>query len=204
MRIITISREFGSGGRELGKRLSDYLGIPCYDHEIIDLIAEKQGLHKDYVARVSESDIRVFYPTTIGHRLSIPRVALQQSVSISVEQSNIIKELASQGDCIIVGRCADVILQDMSPMKLFVYADMRSKVERCLSRATDGEELTEKELIRKMKQIDKSRASYREKFTSDEWGQRESYHLCINTSGKEIKSLIPGLAEYVKFWFGQE
>ncbi len=204
MRIITISREFGSGGRELGKRLSDYLGIPCYDHEIIDLIAEKQGLDRDYVARISESDIRTFYPTTIGHRFSIPQAITHPSLEISKTQHSILKELASQGDCIIVGRCADIILSEMNPMKIFVYADTQSKIERCMARATADENLTEKTIIKKMKQIDKGRAAYRELFTHDRWGHRESYHLCINTSGKEIKTLIPGLAEYIKLWFCQE
>lgn len=202
MKIITISREFGSGGRELGKRLAEHLGIPCYDHEIIDMIAEKQGLHKDYVSRVSESEIRAFYPTTIGHRFSIPQVIAHPSLEISKVQHSILKELASQGDCIIVGRCADVILAEMNPMKIFVYADTQSKIERCMARTTDDENLTKKEITKKMKQIDKGRASYRELFTDDRWGQRESYHLCINTSDKEIKVLVPGLAEYIKLWFG--
>lgn len=110
MRIITISREFGSGGRELGKRLAEYLGIPCYDHEIIDLIAEKQGLNREYVARISEKEIRTFYPATIGHRFSILPAVSHPSLDISKAQNSILKELASQGDCVIVGRFADVIL----------------------------------------------------------------------------------------------
>ncbi len=203
MRIITISREFGSGGRELGKRLAEHLGIPCYDHEIIDMIAEKQGLDREYVSRVSERDIRTFYPTTIGHRFAIPHVIAQPSFEISKAQHSILKELAGQGDCVIVGRCADVIHSEMNPMKIFVYAGTQSKIDRCMARATADENLTEKEIAKKMKQIDKGRAAYRELFTDDRWGQRESYHLCINTSGKEIKALVPGLAEYVKLWFGQ-
>ena len=69
-KIITISREFGSGGRELGKRLAEALGVPCYDYQIIEMVAEKQGLDKDYVENASERDIRAFYPTTIGVRFS--------------------------------------------------------------------------------------------------------------------------------------
>lgn len=72
MKIITISREFGSGGRELGKRLADALGIPCYDHEIMDMVAEKHGFDKNYISHVSEKDIRVFYPSTVAHRLIAP------------------------------------------------------------------------------------------------------------------------------------
>lgn len=203
MRIITISREFGSGGRELGKRLADSLGIPCYDHEIIDMVAEKHGFDKNHVAHISEKDIRVFYPTTIAHRLVAPHPITQQSISITVAEHELIKELANEGNCVIVGRCADIILRDMNPMNIFVYADRQSKLKRCENRAEENEHFTEKEILGKMKQIDKERAAYRSLFTEEDWGRKESYHLCINTSDKEIKALIPAVAEYVRLWFGQ-
>lgn len=203
MRIITISREFGSGGRELGKRLADALGIPCYDHEIIDMVAEKHGFDKNHVAHISEKDIRVFYPTTIAHRLVVPHPITQQSISITLAEHELIKELANEGDCVIVGRCADIILRDMNPMNIFVYADRQSKLKRCKNRAEENEHFAEKEILRKMKQIDKERAAYRSLFTEEDWGRKESYHLCINTSDKEIKALIPAVTEYVRLWFGQ-
>ena len=203
MRIITISREFGSGGRELGKRLADSLGIPCYDHEIIDMVAENHGFDKNHVAHISEKDISVFYPTTIAHRLVAPHPITQQSISITVAEHELIKELANEGNCVIVGRCADIILRDMNPMNIFVYADRQSKLKRCENRAEENEHFTEKEILGKMKQIDKERAAYRSLFTEEDWGRKESYHLCINTSDKEIKALIPAVAEYVRLWFGQ-
>lgn len=204
MKIITISREFGSGGRELGKRLSDALGIPCYDHEIIDMVAEKHGLDKNYVAHVSEKDIRIFYPSTIGHRFLTNQSALQQPVKIAVAQQEMMRQLASQGDCVIVGRCADVLCREMNPFNIFVYADRLSKLQRCENRADESEHYSEKEMFRKMKQIDKERAAYRELFTEDKWGRKECYDLCINTSGKKIKNLVPGVAAYVNAWFGQD
>lgn len=202
MRIITISREFGSGGRELGKRLADALGIPCYDHEIIDMVAEKYELDKNYVSHISEKDIRVFYPSTIGHRFVVNPPAFQQSVKIAAAQHEMIRQLALQGDCVIVGRCADVLCRDLNPLNIFVYADRLSKMQRCEMRADESEHFSERELLRKMKQIDKERAAYRELFTEEKWGRKESYHLCINTSGKEIKSLIPAVVSYVNAWFG--
>lgn len=203
MRIITISREFGSGGRELGKRLADAFGIPCYDHEIIEMVAERHGFDKDHVAHVSEKDIRVFYPTTIAHRLITPYPMAQQSIKIAACEHEIIKEIASKGDCVIVGRCSDVILREMNPMNIFVCADTASKLERCKSKADETEHFLDKEMLKKMKQIDKERAAYRAMFTECDWGRKEAYHLCVNTSGKEIKTLIPGIAEYVKLWFGE-
>lgn len=204
MRIITISREFASGGRELGKRLADALSIPCYDHEIIDMVAEKYGFDKDHISNVSEKDIRVFYPTTIAHRLIAPHPITQQSVSITAAEHELIKELAQQGDCVIVGRCADIVLREMNPMNVFVYADLQSKLNRCRRRADENEHLSEKEMLKKMKQIDKERAKYRSLFCEEDWGRKESYHLCINTSGKEIKAFIPAVADYVKLWFAKE
>ena len=187
MRIITISREFGSGGRELGTRLADALGIPCYDHEIIDMVAEKYGFDKNHIAHVSEKDIRVFYPTTIAHRLIAPHPMTQQSVSITVAEHELINELAQQGDCVIVGRSADIGLREMNPMNIFVYADWQSKLNRCKNRADENEHFSEKEILKKMKQIDKERAAYRSLFCEEDWGQKASYHLCINTSSKAIK-----------------
>lgn len=201
MKIITISREFGSGGRELGKRLADELGIPCYDHEIIDMVAEKHGFDKNYVAHISENDVRVFYPSTIGRRFTATQYENQQSLKVTLAQNEIIRQLASQADCVIIGRCADVVCRELNPLNIFVYADKSSKLARCQSRAAEGESFSEKEMVWRMKQIDRERAAYRELFTEETWGDKESYHLCINTSGKEIKTLVPAIAEYVKIWF---
>lgn len=103
----------------------------------------------------------------------------------------------------IVGRCADVILRDMKPMNLFVYADQQSKLQRCAERMPEEENFSSAEIIRRMRQVDKDRAAYRGLFTDSKWGQKEAYHLCINTSGQEIKSLVPPLAEYVSRWFNK-
>ncbi len=197
MKVITISREFGSGGRELGKRLAEYLGVPCYDHDIIDKVAETYGYDKNYVSHFSEKDIRVFYPSTIGHRFMSSTQAEQQSVKVTLAQHEIIKQLAAQGDCVIVCR-------EQKLFNIFVYADKLSKLARCQERASEEEHFSEKEMLKKMKKIDKERASYRSLFTEESWGRKESYHLCVNTSGKEIKSLVPALGEYVKLWFEQD
>ena len=204
MRIITISREFGSGGRELGKRLSDALGIPCYDHEIMEMVAEKHGFDQNHVASVSETDIRNLYPKTIAHRLFAPRHLEEPSVAITAAEHAIIRELAERGDCVIVGRCADITLREKNPMNLFVYAAPQARLERCRARAGADEHFTDREMLWRMRQIDRERATYRALFTEDEWGRKESYHLCINTTGKEIKKLIPAVAQYVTLWFEQE
>jgi len=200
--IITISREFGSGGRELGKRLSDALGIPCYDNEIIAMIAKEHGLDEGYVSEVSEKRIQAAYPMTIGRRLTMTSSpTAKQAIAVAVEQRKIIEDLAKQGDCIIVGRCADTILKDYHTMNIFVYADKEAKLRRCMDRAPEGENLTYSQLERKIREIDRERAKKHELVADFKWGAKEHYHLCVNTTGVEIKKLVPVLAEYVKVWF---
>ena len=203
-RVITISREFGSGGRELGKRLAEELGIHCYDHEIIELIAKEHGFDERYVANISEKCIEAAYPMTIGHRLAMPPVQIMdQGFQVAAAQQQIIENFAKQGDCVIVGRCADVILKDYHPLNLFVYADKEAKIERCLRRAPAGEKLTRGDIERRMRQIDRGRAQYREMYADSKWGAKETYHLCISTTEKYIKEIIPGLAAYVRCWFSE-
>jgi len=204
-RIITINREFGSGGRELGKRLADALGVPCYDHEIIEMIARENGFDERYVANVSETSIEAAYPLTIGHRFAMPILpVMDQPIRVAVAQRKILENFAEKGDCVIVGRCADVILEKYHPLRMFVYATMDSKVARCQARAPEGEDMTRKEMERRIRQVEKGRAQFREMYTDTKWGAKESYDLCLNTSDREVKTLIPALVEYVKVWFDRD
>ena len=200
--IITISREFGSGGRELGKRLAEALQIPCYDNEIIEMIAKEHGFNEEYVANVSEKSIEASYPMTIAQRFAVPFWGeIDQSIRVAASQRSIIENFAKQGDCVIVGRCADVILSDYHPLNIFVYADTESKVRRCMERKHEGEELTRSGIERQMKRIDKSRSQHRQMYSDEKWGSKESYHMCINTSGREIKTMVPSIAQFCKDWF---
>ena len=143
MRIITISREFGSGGREVGKRLADALGFAYYDREIVSSIAEKCDLDEGYVENVLRKGLTVNVPLTFGHSFyfySDP--TSENELKVLNTQQQIIRELAGQGDCVMVGRCSGIILESYAPLRLFVYADMDWKVRRCRERASDSEQLT--------------------------------------------------------------
>ena len=133
-----------------------------------------------------------------------PVQIMDQGFQVAAAQQQIIENFAKQGDCVIVGRCADVILKDYHPLNLFVYADAESKIQRCIDRAPEGEHLSRNDIARRMKQVDKNRAQYRQMFADNKWGAKETYHLCVNTSGHEIKDLIPGLAAFVRCWFGEK
>ena len=103
-----------------------------------------------------------------------------------------------------MGRCADVILKDYHPLNLFVYAEMDAKVERCMKRAPEGEHLTRPEMEKAIRRIDKERAQNHLMYADTKWGTKEAYHLCINTTHREIKQMVPALAQFCKDWFAAE
>ena len=203
MRIITVSREFGSGGREIGKRLSDALNIAYYDREIVTAIAESTSLDQEYIDKALDNSIfNQIYPVTFSHTLSSH--ALGSGVNLLAQQHKVIKKLASKGDCVIVGRSADALLYEYNPFRLFVYADMQSKIDRCRNRAPQGENLSDKDYKKKILQIDKARAENHDFVSSYSWGDMKNYDLCINTSKIDIKSIIPQLARYTELWFEEK
>ncbi|MBQ8029694.1 MAG: cytidylate kinase-like family protein [Clostridia bacterium] len=205
MKIITISREFGSGGRELGKRLADALGFAYYDREIITAVAQKISLDEDYVEKTLENGIPRSFSFSFGRTFSFPDVAQQNYTKLLIAQQQFISDIAKKGEnFVIVGRGADVILEDYEPLNIFIYAQMESKIKRCRERAPEEESLTDRELSRKIKQVDSGRAVHRQLLTKDGWGEKESYHLCINTTDTSIKSLIPSVAAFANSWFDKK
>lgn len=205
MKIITISREFGSGGRELGKRLADLTGYDYYDSEIIYTVAKNIGVMPDYVENTLSNHGWQNLAITYCGTLSSTTYVHASQVQMLLEQKKAIEQIAALGrDCIIVGRNADMILQDYQPFNIFVCAEQEAKVRRCMERAPEGEKLTEKELIRKMKQIDKIRSQTRDLMGGSDWGKRDSYHLTINTTDWKIKDLVPAVADFADHWFGRK
>jgi cytidylate kinase len=195
-KIITIGRQFGSGGRELGKRLAEAMGIGYFDREVISEISRKSGLAETYVNNFVEKRVS-YYPITVGRTFHNP-ITLQMDTEVYRAQSAAIRELAERGDCVIIGRCADYILEDMHPVNLFVFSDMDSRIARCRRKAPADEHLTDNELRKKILAVDKSRAKYYEFYTGQTWGKMQHYHLCINTAGREIKKLIPAVRAFVE------
>lgn len=200
-RIITISRELGSGGREIGKRLAEKLGIAYYDRELITELSKQTGLSEKYINDISEKGV---YPYAFQFGKSFTSYSKVQSnqTEILIAEQKIIKDIAKDGDCLIVGRGASVILKEYNPMKIFVYADMESKIKRCTERLREGENLTEKDIKNKILEVDKNRRKYHNVISNLEWGDKNNYNLCINTSGIEVKSIINPLVEYIENWFG--
>ena len=204
--IVTISREFGSGGRELGKRLADELQFSYYDREIITAIAEKTGMNENYIEHAIENDVVNFKWHPLTFAKTFPQVSAISNTTVHLLslQHNIVREIAQNGNCVIVGRAADSVLSGFKPFNIFVYADEKSKIERCRLRASPEEQeqnLSDSKLLKQMKQIDKNRAEYHDIISSSKWGDKSGYNICVNTTGIEIKNIVPILAEFCKNWF---
>ena len=199
-KIITIGREFGSGGRELGKRLADHLGIAYYDKEIIEEISNRTSLAQEYVHQIVEQKPNFYFPITVGRTLHATHsdYVVKQQTSVYAEQANVLREMAEKSDCIIVGRCADYILKDHDPLRIFVYADMESKIKRCREKAEIEEHLSDKEMRKMITKVDKNRAHYYTYYTGQKWGRHSNYDLCINTSALPVKEFAEALAGLIK------
>lgn len=177
--IITIAREYGSGGHLLGEMLSKELGIKLYDKEFIHLVAEKSGINEQYIKK-NEQSIPSFWLKCILGKNS--EQSLERSLSsddvLFVAESKIIQELAEKGPCIIVGRCADFVLRDYPNLiKVFCYSDLRSACVRCVQEYGVSEEKAESEI----KRINHNRIAHYEYYTGDKWGEPHHYNLMINT-----------------------
>ena len=198
--IITIGREFGSGEREFGKRLAEELGIAYYDREIMEEISKRTQLAESYIHHIVEGAPGVYYPITVGKTLhgAEPDYLLRQYTSVYAEQANTIRDMAAKSDCVIVGRCADYILREQNPLRIFVYADMESKLRRCREKSHEDDALTDKQLARKIRHVDRNRARYYEYYTGRKWGERVNYDLMVNTSAMSVKAAVHSLAEMLR------
>ena len=173
-RIITISREFGSGGRTIGKKVADKLGIPCYDSELIEKLAQESGFTKDYIKEAGEYTPGGFLASAFSNRAFGPT---NEDILWEM-QCRIITELAKKESCVIVGRCADCVLQDKADcLKVFIHADMAFRAKRIVEVYGEREESPEQRLRDK----DKRRAAYHRFYTNMKWGYAENYHLTLDS-----------------------
>ncbi|MCC8028975.1 MAG: cytidylate kinase-like family protein [Lachnospiraceae bacterium] len=197
-KIITISREFGSGGRELGRCLAKKLGYAYYDKEIVREIAAKTKLSEDYVNSIVEKRPFSMFPIHTGSSFQTMTNPIDdQNQLIFREQCNILKQMADQSDCVIVGRCADYILSEREPLRIFVYADMDYKIKRCLGNQSETETLNSKEVKKKILSLDRQRAQYYMFFSGQKWGEKEFYDLCINMTNIEMDAAVASIAALI-------
>ncbi len=205
MKIITVSRQFGSGGRELGKRLADLLGWDYYDREIIQALSEEQGLNPEYVHKVLSGHGWNQYQLTYRNSFHQQTAGAWKHTEVLVRQREILKEIAAEGnDCVIVGRDADVILQDQHPFRVYVCAEMQSRIARCAryeEKKEPDQRLSEKEILRNIRRIDRNRRQIREILTGKTAGDGSSFDLTVNATNWQIKELAQAVAAFSERWF---
>lgn len=192
--IITISREYGSGGREIGQKLSESLGVPFYDKRLIVLASEKSGLHPDIIKNADEQSINTFFYSipTMGSGSGFIDLSLQDKVFLS--ETQVIKDLAKQGPCVIVGRCADYILHDQpNCINIFIHSDLQSKVNR----AVNDYAIPRENAADYIKKVDKKRASYYKHYSNNKWGDASNFHLTINSDSIGITNTISLIKKYI-------
>ena len=186
-RIITISREFGSGGRTIGKKVAEKLGIPCYDAELIQKIAQQSGFSENYIKDAGEYTPGGFLASAFANRSMGPT----NEDYLWKIQYQIITELAEKDPCVIVGRCADYILKDKADcLNVFIHADMQYRAERIVREYGEREESPEQRLRDK----DKRRAAYHRFYTNMKWGHAQNYHLCLDSGVLGIDKCVEVIA----------
>lgn len=185
-KIITIGRQYGSGGRALGKMISEMLNIPLYDKELVELAAKESNVSLEAVKEIDEraSSSLLYSLVTGGWGTRGLNAPLFYEMPINdkffIAQAKVIKELAQKGDCIIVGRCADYVLADTDHdvFSIFVYADMDYRIKFSVENL-DVKPEKAKDTINK---TDKQRKTYYDYYTDKSWGEMTSYDLCINVA----------------------
>ena len=187
-RVITISREFGSGGRTIGKLVAEKLGIPCYDAELIEKIAEQSGYSAEYIKEEAEYGTGGWLSAVFADRST----GLTNQDKMFSIQSRIIEELANEGPCVIVGRCADFVLKDKADcLNVFIHASMEKRAERIVKEYGERAESPEKRL----KEKDKRRAAYHRFYTDMKWGHAQNYHVCLDSGEFGIEKCAEMIAQ---------
>lgn len=199
-RFVTITRQYGSGGHDIGKALAKALGIGFYDKELISLAARESGIAPAVFEKADEKPANsLLYSLSVGlynygNGLSSPMDDLPVNDKLYLLQHKIIKEKAESESFVIVGRCADYILKDHpGVVKVFIYADIESRIRRAISRH-DIEPARAKQAIIK---TDKNRANYYSFYSGQKWGQVENYDLCINTTKLDVDQAVKLITDYI-------
>ena len=199
--IITIGRQYGSGGHDIGKKLAEEMNIPFYDRELLERAAKDSGLCQEIFENHDEKPTNSFLYSLVmdTYSMGYPSAAFAEmplNHKIFLAQFDAIKAIAKEGPCVIVGRCADYALSDFpNVVNVFLYADMQDRIVR-IARRHDLTDAKAKDLIVK---TDKRRASYYNYYTSKKWGEASGYDICLNTATLGIDGTIHVIKEFAAY-----
>ncbi len=197
--VITIGREFGSGGREIGRALANKLGIKLYDEEMLVEAAKSSGISEELFKAHDEKPTHSFLYSLVMDTYAMNYSANSYSEmpinhKLFLAQFDAIKGIAERESCVLVGRCSDYALESLDDItNVYIYADLDARIKR-IARIYDLTDLKAKELIVK---TDKKRASYYNYYTNKKWGESQSYDLCINSARLGIEETANMILDYV-------
>ncbi len=187
--IITISREYGSGGRYVGRLIADKLGIKLYDKELIIKLSEKTGLSEEYIED-NEQKREILSSLNDGYYFS-----LNNANNLFLNEAELIKKLADNESCVIIGRCADFILRDRKDVtKIFIYSDIENKIRR----ATEIYGLEKAKAEKEIKRINKLRANHYKFYTERDWNDKSNYDICINSDVLGVEKTADLICDMIK------
>ena len=198
--IITIGRQYGSGGRMIGKKLAEKLGIPFYNREIIELAAKKSGMSEEAFEKVDETAASsLLYSIATGAYMFgnyvSPQVELPLNDKLFILQSEIIKSIAVKESCVIVGRCADYILKDRKDvLNVFIHADKEARKQR----AIDVYGIAPNKVEGYLNKFDKKRSTYYNYYTGEKWGYSPNYHLCLDSGALGEEGCVHMIESFIK------
>ena len=198
--IISVGREYGSGGREIGEKVAAHFGIPCYDKELLSRAAKESGFCEEMIESHDERPTNSFLYNLVMDTYSFGYnassfVDMPISHKIFLAQFDTIKKIASEGPCVIVGRCADYALSDYKNcIHLFIYGDEKVKTKRIMEKYNLSEAKAKDMIVKK----DKQRQSYYNYYSSKKWGRADSYDLCINSSVLGIDGTVKLIIQYIE------
>lgn len=198
--IITIGRQYGSAGHEIGEKVASALGVKLYDKEMLKRAAKESGLCEELFESHDEKPTNSFLYSLVMDTYSLGFSAgsyadMPINHKVFLAQFDAIKKIANEGPCVMVGRCADYALEDYNNVvNIFIYADLNQRIRR-IARKFDLTDSKAKDVIVK---ADKKRASYYNYYTNKEWGNAKSYDLCLNSAKLGVEGTVTAILEYVK------
>lgn len=203
--VITIARSYGSGGRTLGRKLAEELGVKYYDRELLRLASDESGINEGLFGKADEqlknsALFKIAKKAYTGEVIPPDSDEFVTNDNLFNYQAKVIKSLAEEESCIIIGRCADYVLKDFpNVIRLYCYAPL----EDCIEREKNLSGLSEKEIVKKIQKIDKRRAEYYKYYTGNDWNDARNYDVCINTASMSCDQLIEVVEKYISIFINK-
>ncbi len=199
-KVITISRQYGSGGREIGRKLADQLGVPFYDNELIERAAKESGFSAAAFENAeNKATNSLLYSIAMGmnaygnQELGFAHLSLDDRIYLA--QSEVIRNVANEGPCVIVGRCADYVLKDRPDVvSIFIWADMKFRVKRAVELYHLSAVKPEEHILK----IDKRRTNYYNYHANEKWGKAENYHMSVRSDYIGIDNCVDCIRKYIE------